>query len=139
MEYPNGDVYSGQWKGGLREGKGTYTYRFYIFSTHFECSFTSSPLVSECSFTSSPLVSECSLHLLHSFPSVVSHLLHSFPSVVSLGAAPPPSCPAFGERGPYYRASGWWGAALGCGGGGLRDQSPWERESGKLSTGGKVG
>jgi hypothetical protein len=47
------------------------------FPTRFECSFTSSPLVSsgvlrlptrfECSFTSSPLVSSIVLRLLHSF------------------------------------------------------------------------
>ena len=61
---------------------------FHIFSTRFECGFTSSPLVSsvfshllhsfrvyfsifstrfECGFTSSPLVSSVVFHLLHSF------------------------------------------------------------------------
>ena len=40
---------------------------FPIFSTRFECGFTSSPLVSIVFFSSSPLVSSVTSHLPYSF------------------------------------------------------------------------
>ncbi len=48
-----------------------------IFSTRFECSFASSPLVSSLFFSSSPL-SSVVFDLLHPFRVFFSHLLHSF-------------------------------------------------------------